>query len=145
MDRNGENSGTPDSYHGDEGIATKHNLRAQNQATRQHFQRLEARLDDTFDEFRHQHEATQASLAEMRQDRARHETILSTMGRQLAQLLICTNDRHSNSQSASRSNRSQDPYDANPHAHRRSASRPPSVQGSSNHDPSKSFALRVTK
>ena len=51
MDGNGENSGTPESYHGDEGVATKHNLWAQNQATRQHFQRLEARIDDTFDEF----------------------------------------------------------------------------------------------
>ena len=45
MDRNGEPSGTPDSYHGDEGMATKNQLWLQNQATRQQFQRLEARLD----------------------------------------------------------------------------------------------------
>ena len=51
MDRNGEPSGTPDSYHGDEGMSTKNQLWLQNQAIRQQFQRIEARLDDTFDEF----------------------------------------------------------------------------------------------
>ena len=69
MDRNGEHSGTPDSYHGDEGMATKHNLWAQNQATRQQFQRIEARLDDTFDEFRHQHATTQASIDDRSEER----------------------------------------------------------------------------
>ena len=103
MDRNGEHSGTPDSYHGDEGMATKHNLWAQNQATRQQFQRIEARLDDTFDEFRHQNATTQVSIEELRRQGANNEGVLATMGAQLSQLLIRSNERHSNSQSASRS------------------------------------------
>ena len=78
MDRNGENSSTPDSYHGDEGVATKHNLWAQNQATRQQFQRIEARLDDTFDEFCHQHATTQASIEELCQQGATNEGVLAT-------------------------------------------------------------------
>ena len=105
MDRNGEHSGTLDSYHGDEGVATKHNLRAQNQATRQQFQRIKARLDDTFDEFRHQHATTQASIDELRRQGANNEGVLATMGKQLAQLLIRSNDRHSNSKCIKRSSK----------------------------------------
>ena len=52
MDRSDDLSGTPNSYHEDEGMATKHNLWAQREATRQRFQSLEARLDVTFEELR---------------------------------------------------------------------------------------------
>ena len=55
MSRDGDMERTPDRFQGDEGMATRHNIWVQRQEMRQNFQRIETRLDDTFEEFRQQH------------------------------------------------------------------------------------------
>ena len=135
-------SGTPEGYHEDDDMATKHHLWMQSEATRQRFQHLEARIDENFEEFRHNHASTQSAIGKLRQEcttineaLADNKGVMETMRHQLAQLLIRTNDRRSNSRRHSRSNQDPEAHDARQHAPRRSESRPPSDQGSINNDP----------
>ena len=81
MDRSEEEvSGTPDSYRGDEGMATKGQLWAQKEATRQSFQRLDARLGETFDELRQANANTQGVIQELHQYVAtKHDAIQTNM------------------------------------------------------------------
>ena len=134
--------GTPEGDHGDDDMATKHHLWMQNEATRQRFQRLEARIDENFEEFRHNHASTQSAIGKLCQEcttineaLADNKGVMETMSQQLAQLLIRTNDRHSNSRSHSRSNQDPEAHDARRRAPRRNESRPPSDHGSTNNDP----------
>ena len=52
MVRSGENGSTPEHFRDDGEYATRHNLWVHRQEIRATFTRLEARLDDTFEEFR---------------------------------------------------------------------------------------------